>query len=95
MEESRGQPPEHKPAGPTRQREGTGEGQENRRGKQEGEGTGGAITSRRGTGSGPVGGLGLFKPTCPALGSGPAENQQETDGEDSGRKVSLTNTNDK
>lgn len=25
-----------------------------------------------------MGGLGLFKPTCPALGSGPAENQQET-----------------
>ena len=51
--------------------------QESKRRKQEGGRTGGAITSRAETVSGPVGGLGLFKPTCPALGSGPAENQQE------------------
>lgn len=51
--------------------------QESKRGKQEEGRTGGAITSRAETVSDPVGGLGLFKPTCPALGSGPAENQQE------------------
>lgn len=54
-------------------------GQESERGKQEGDRTGGAITSGGDTVSGPVDGLGLFNPTHPALGSEPAENQREMD----------------
>ena len=46
-------------------------GQDSKRGKQEGDRTGGVVASRGDTVSGPVDGLGLFNPT---LGSEPAEN---------------------